>query len=91
MTSLSRNHEHGEVRIGFAQEELSVSNGSCGVQGFSLVILEVEHGLRKQVRGKLDFSYRACEDLVASAAKYFKLHLRTRYRLELLTAIETFA
>jgi hypothetical protein len=55
----------------------SVINGGGGVQGFSLIILEVEHGLRVRVRGKLSFSFRACEDLVTSAAKYFKLRPRT--------------
>jgi hypothetical protein len=80
------NHERHKVRIGFAQEKYPRNPWELWgtfVQGFSL-ILEVEYRLRKGVRGK--FSIRACEDFVASAAKYFKPppHLD---RLGLLTSI----
>ena len=68
----------------------SVTRWSCGVQGFSLIILEVEHRLRNRVRGSL-----------TSASGHVKIlwlrplstssHLRTLTALDCSLLLETFA
>jgi hypothetical protein len=80
---ISRNHEHHKVRIDFSKESSSATNGEL----WGLV------ELAKTGAGEAycNFSFRAYEDLVASAAKYFKLHLRTLTALNCSLLLETFA